>query len=68
MSRKQHPANETHKAIVEAGGGIYVHGMMGPLVLFNSPATGSTLALPEDRLTTEAVRERIAESNKEFGK
>ncbi len=68
MSRKQQPVNETHKRIVEAGGGIYVHGMMGNHVLFNSPATGSTLALPEDGLTAEAVRAHIAESNKKFGK
>lgn len=64
---------ETHArlaAIVEAGGGRY-QGVFDPdaniyLVMFDSPATGSTLALPEHKLTPEAVRERIAESNKTF--
>ena len=60
--------NKEHKAIVEAGGGIYVAGMFGPLVLFNSPKTGSTLALQENLLTSSAVRNRIRESNLEFEK
>jgi len=32
-----------------------------------SPQTGSTLALPEQDLTVEAVRARIAASNEAFG-
>lgn len=59
--------NPEHRAVVEAGGGAYVAGMMGELVLFNSPATGSTLALPENLLTKEAVECRIRESNAMFG-
>lgn len=59
--------NASHKAIVEQGGGVYVPGMFGNLVLFNSPATGSTLALPESELTADRVREHIAESNAKFG-
>ena len=55
--------NARHKRIVEKGGGIYVPGMMGDLVLFNSSKTRSTLALPENQLTAEAVRMRIAESD-----
>jgi len=66
MSQKPWPENKTHRRIVEAGGGIYVAGMLGPLVLFNSKATGSTLALPESHLTIKAVRARIAESDKTF--
>ena len=60
-------ANEKHKRIVEEGGGIYVTGMLGHLVLFNSPATHSTLGLPEHLLTPQAVRAHIAESDKKFG-
>lgn len=59
--------NKEHQRIVEEGGGVYVPGMFGPLVLFNSPQTQSTLALPEKDLTPEAVRHRIVESNKQFG-
>ena len=64
---KVYPRNVEHKRIVEEAGGIYVPGMLGNLVLFNSAATGSTLALPEDRLTVETVRKHIAESNARFG-
>jgi len=60
--------NERHKRIVEAGGGIYVVGMMGDLVLFNSPTTGSTLALPGSLLSAESVRAHIAESDALFAK
>lgn len=64
---------ETHArlaAIVEAGGGVY-QGIFDPdaniyLVMFDSPATGSTLALPEHLLTSDTVRARIVESNKAF--
>jgi hypothetical protein len=59
--------NEEHKRIVEEGGGVYVAGMFGPLVLFNSPLTRSTLAIPEKDLTPEAVRSRIVQSDKQFG-
>lgn len=59
--------NDTHARAVEKGGGEYVPGMLGDLVLFNSPATGSTLALHEADLTPDAVRRHIAESNAKFG-
>lgn len=58
--------NQEHKAIVEAGGGIYV-GPLETIVLFNSPATRSTLALKESALTPEAVRATIAASDERFG-
>lgn len=59
--------NDAHARIVGLGGGVYVPGMLGDLVLFNSPATGSTLALPASQLTPDAVRAHIAESNARFG-
>ena len=58
--------------IVEAGGGIWVgiqecEGETYDLVLFNSPETGSTLALKTDSgVTAHTVRERIYEHNKEW--
>ena len=69
MNRNQrlNHVNDDHKRIVEAGGGIYVRGMLANLVLFNSPQTRSTLALPEDKVTAETVRAKIADSNKSFG-
>lgn len=65
--RSTFPVNDGHARIVAMGGGEYVPGMLGDLVLFNSPATGSTLALHEADLTPEAVRQHIAESNAKFG-
>lgn len=59
--------NDAHARIVRLGGGDYVPGMFGDLILFNSPATGSTLALREADLTPDAVRKHIAESNAKFG-
>ena len=67
VGEKVYPRNMEHKRIVEEAGGVYVPGMLGNLVLFNSAATGSTLALPEDCLTVETVRKHIAESNARFG-
>jgi hypothetical protein len=58
---------KAHMDVVTLGGGDYVPGMLGDLVLFNSPATGSTLAIKESELTAEAVREHIAKSNAAFG-
>ena len=58
--------------IVEAGGGRYVgvmHKILGKvesIVLFTSAQTRSTLGLPSSRLTVEAVRERLAESDAAF--
>jgi hypothetical protein len=58
------------QAIVEKGGGVYCgiqHAVSGPdLVLFNSPRTGSTLAVELSHLTPAAVARRIAESDAEF--
>jgi hypothetical protein len=59
--------NKRHQHIVEEGGGVYVPGMVGTLVLFNSPQTRSTLALPEKDLTPEMVCSTILKSNKQFG-
>lgn len=59
--------NVQHKRVVEAGGGLYVGPCFEDLVMFDSPATGSTLALPENELTADAVRHKIMESNKAFG-
>jgi hypothetical protein len=59
-------------SIVEAGGGKYVGvlkeipGRMELIVLFISPQTRSTLGIPMSRLTVEAVREQLAESNVAF--
>jgi hypothetical protein len=63
----QRAAVAEHARIVVLGGGDYIAGMLGDLVLFNSPATGSTLALREADLTPDAVRQHIAESNAKFG-
>jgi len=59
-------------SIVEAGGGKYVGvlkeipGRMESIVLFVSPQTRSTLGIPTSRLTVEAVREQLAESDAAF--
>jgi hypothetical protein len=58
------------KAVAE-GGGIWVgiqEGGLYNLVLFNSPLSGSTLALPTTEITAEAVRLRIEKSDREFRK
>jgi hypothetical protein len=60
--------------IVEAGGGRYIGVLkeadekMEVIVLFISRQTKSTLAIPISRLTAEAVRRRVAESNAAFSK
>jgi hypothetical protein len=59
-------------SIVETGGGRYVGvmneipGKVESVVLFTSPQTRSTLGLPSSRLTVEAVREQLAESDAAF--
>ena len=59
-------------SIVEAGGGKYV-GVLGEIpekmesiILFISPQTRTTLGIPVSRLTVEAVREQLAESDAAF--
>lgn len=60
--------------IVEAGGGKYVGVLlaipqrMESIILFISPQTKTTLGIPISRLTVEAVREQLAESNAAFAK
>ena len=60
--------------IVEAGGGRYVGVLkeipesMESIVLFISPQTKTTLGIPILRLTVEAVREQLAESDAAFAK
>jgi len=58
------------KACVEEGGGIWV-GIQDcapytDLVLFNSPETGSTLALKTTTITPELVASKIKNSNAQF--
>src|ERR1700693_6374165 len=59
-------------SIVAAGGGKYVGGLkeipnkMESVILFNSPRTRTTLGIPISRLTVEAVREHLAESDAAF--
>jgi hypothetical protein len=58
--------------IVEAGGGRYVGVLkeiperMESIVLFISPETKTTLGVPISRLTVEAIREQLAESDAAF--
>jgi len=61
-------------SIVETGGGRYI-GVLKEvsqktetIVLFISLQTRSTLAIPISRLTVEAVRRQLAESNAAFSK
>jgi hypothetical protein len=60
------------RSIVEAGGGRYVgvmneiRGIVESVVLFTSPRTRSTLALPSSQLTVAAVREQLAQSDAAF--
>ena len=59
-------------SIVEAGGGKYVGILMAipdkieSIILFISPTTRTTLGVPISRLTIEAVREQLAESEAAF--
>ena len=59
-------------SIVEAGGGKYVGivmaipGKIESIILFISPTTRTTLGVPISRLTVEAVREQLAESDAAF--
>jgi hypothetical protein len=67
--------NETElSSIVAAGGGRYVGVLkeipdkMESIVLFISPRTRTTLGVPISRLTVEAVREHLAESDAAFAR
>jgi len=59
-------------SIVAAGGGSYVGVLkeiphkMESVILFHSPRTRTTLGIPISRLTVEAVREHLAESDAAF--
>lgn len=59
----------THKEIVEAASGIW-RGQMteaGHIILFDSPATGTTLAMNAEKVTSvDAVRQHIALSDAKF--
>lgn len=61
----------SHKEAIEAAGAIY-RGEMSEgnqhIVLFDSPLTLSTLCLPANKVTVEAIRGRIADSNLKFAK
>jgi len=57
--------------LVAEGGGIWVGMQDGgalPFVLFNSPTTGSTLALTTAEITAEKVRAKIEASDRNFAK
>jgi hypothetical protein len=59
------------QALVEKGGGIWIgiqecEGMDYDLVLFNSPKTGSTLALKTSEITPLRVQKHIAVSDAKF--
>jgi hypothetical protein len=59
-------------SIVDAGGGKYVGVLseipekMESIILFISPQTRTTLGIPISRLTVEAVRNQVAESDAAF--
>jgi len=63
---------EELSSIVAAGGGRYVGVLkeipnkMESVILFNSPRTRTTLGIPISRLTVDAVREHLAESDAAF--
>ena len=61
------------RACVEQGKGVWVgiqecEGHYYELALFNSPKTGSTLAIKTTEITPELVAEKIAASDKLFTK
>jgi hypothetical protein len=63
---------EYYRRAVEAAGGEYV-GIQEcegreSLILFNSPKTGSTLAVKESNFTSVAVQNRIEQHEAEWGK
>jgi hypothetical protein len=66
------PSEAEMSLIIEAGGGKYVGVLMAipdkmeSIILFMSPQTRTTLGVPISRLTVEAVREQLAESNAAF--
>ena len=66
------PSEAEISSIVEAGGGKYVGVLlaipqrMESVILFISPQTKTTLAIPMSCLTVEVVREHLAESNAAF--
>jgi len=57
--------NETHKQIVEEGGGKYIANQDG-FVYFDSPTTYSTLLMKESVITPELVRQKIQTSDALF--
>jgi hypothetical protein len=65
-------SDEELSSVVAAGGGRYVGvlkeipGKMESVILFISPRTKTTLGLTISRLTVEAVREQLAESDAAF--
>jgi len=65
-------SEEELSSVVAAGGGRYVGilkeipGKMESVILFISPRTRTTLGLTISRLTVEAVRQQLAESDAAF--
>ena len=61
------------RACVEEGGGVWVGimecaGFLYDIVYFNSPKTGTTLALKSTEITPEEVRRHIKNSNAKFSR
>lgn len=53
------------KSIILKSGAEYL-GVMGGLVYFNDPKSGSTLGISLGKVTLKAVREKMAESRRLF--
>lgn len=64
--RGREATRQGYKRVVHAAGGVYVgvqQGVNEELVLFNSKATGDTLALTATELSVERIVAKIQESN-----
>lgn len=64
--------NPEHDAMIKAAGAVPggvqegVKGIVPDFTMFHDPLTGSTLAVPVDELTEQAVRDKLADSRKKF--
>jgi len=67
---KQSPQDEMFRTVIDKAGGKYlgVQGEPGEgqIVLFNDPKTLSTIAVPIDNVTEDAVKNRIESHRKEY--
>jgi hypothetical protein len=68
-----HFSEQSASESVSLGGGVYLGvsdwlpDELEPLIWFSSRQTNSTLCLPISRLSADAVRQHVAESNCKFG-